>query len=267
MIPITEDGKVTKEIIREGTGANPIEGQRVQVHYTATIASTGVQFDTSRSTGRPYRFKVGATEPKTWSLGIQTMKVGELARFVVPPEYGNAAAGPETIPPDATIIIEAELLDIQETFETDAEGIARANALNDLARVAFSEGRYVDAVAVYQRVSFTIDGLTGPEVDAIRVRTERNLALAFAKVQAWQPSLAHANYVLSQEKDDLRALVRSVDALMNLDRLPEARESLARAMRVSKNDPSLTQLRKQLEDRERAERQRENLEFAKMFRK
>jgi tetratricopeptide (TPR) repeat protein len=265
MIPITEDGKVTKEIIREGTGPNPTEGQRVQVDYSVSLASTGVIVETTRTTGRPYRFTVGETEPKTWSLGIVTMKVGELAKFVVPPEHANLGQGNDLIPADQTIIIEAELLDIQETFESDAETIARANELNDRARVAFTEGRYNDAIADYQRVSFTVSVLTSPEADAVRIRTERNLAVAFAKIQAWQPSLAHANYVLGQEKDDLRALVRAVDALINLDRLPEARETLEKALRVSCNDTSLAQLKRQLEEKERLERQRQNRQFAKMF--
>jgi tetratricopeptide (TPR) repeat protein len=131
--------------------------------------------------------------------------------------------------------------------------------------VAFAEGRYDDAIADYQRVSFTIDGVAGAEVDAIRLRTERNLAIAFAKVRAWQPSLAHANYVLSQEKNDIRALIRAVEALMNLERLPEAREALEKALRVPHSDASLVQLKRQLEEKERAERQRENRQFAKMF--
>jgi tetratricopeptide (TPR) repeat protein len=264
MIPITEDGNVTKEILREGTGPTPIEGDRVQVHYTATSSLNSLQFDSSRTTGRPYRFRVGETEPKTWSLGIVTMKVGELSRFFVPPEYSNSQ-GIDSIPPDSPIIIEAELLDIRETFENDSDAIARANFLNDLARTAFSEGRYDDAIASYQKVSFTIDGLNGPEIEAIRIRTERNLAVAFSKIEAWHPSLAHARYVLAQEKDDVRALIKVVEALLKLEQLKEARETLEKVMGLAPNAPGLGQLKKQLEEKEREERQRENRQYAKMF--
>jgi tetratricopeptide (TPR) repeat protein len=195
------------------------------------------------------------------------MKTGEIAKFIVPGEYTKDAQLPIDIPPDSIILLEVELLDIRETFENDEKAVERANALNDSARVAFTEGRYEDAIADYQRVSLTIDGLRGTDVDGIRIRTERNLAVAFSKVQAWEASLAHANYVLSQEKNDLRALVRAVDALLKLEKLGEARAVLERGLRVSQKDPNLAQLKKQLEEMEKEERMRQNRQFAKMFSK
>jgi len=49
-----------------------------------------------------------------WDEGIQLLKVGDKARFVIPGDlaYGNAGAG-AAIPPDATLIFDVELMDVK----------------------------------------------------------------------------------------------------------------------------------------------------------
>ncbi len=48
---------------------------------------------------------------KGWDEGVKTMKKGEKAMLTIKPEYGYGAQGsPPTIPPDATLQFEVELL-------------------------------------------------------------------------------------------------------------------------------------------------------------
>lgn len=107
---------------------------------------------------------------------------------------------------------------------------------------------------------FVLDDYSGDAVVAIRLRTNRNLAVAFAKALRWKPALRHADYVLAQDKGDIRAMIRKIEALTELDRLAEARQTLDQAAKAA----ALTQ---HLEEREREQRQRENRQFAKMFSK
>lgn len=54
---------VTKDIIREGDGANfPKKGQKLTMHYRGTLASNGKKFDSSYDRGTPFSFKIGRGE-------------------------------------------------------------------------------------------------------------------------------------------------------------------------------------------------------------
>ncbi|KAH0793686.1 peptidyl-prolyl cis-trans isomerase, FKBP-type family protein [Histomonas meleagridis] len=111
-IQVTGDGKVTKDIIREGSGPIPQRGQKVQVHYVGTLTN-GKKFDSSRDRGKPFEFTIGSGVIAGWSLGVATMKVGELSKFTIAADYAYGNRGfPGLIPPGSTLIFEIELLKI-----------------------------------------------------------------------------------------------------------------------------------------------------------
>lgn len=97
-----------------GSGETPKPGQMVTVHYTGTLES-GTKFDSSVDRGQPYSFKIGSGSViPGWDEGIMTMKVGGKRRLIVPPSLGYGAPGrPPTIPPNATLIFEVELLNVK----------------------------------------------------------------------------------------------------------------------------------------------------------
>jgi len=105
--------------VRVGTGTEAASGTLVTVIYTgwlydaAKLDGKGVQFDTSIG-GDPFAFTLGAGQViKGWDQGITGMKVGGLRRLVIPPSlaYGPVRYGP--IPPDATLVFDIELTDVQ----------------------------------------------------------------------------------------------------------------------------------------------------------
>lgn len=101
-----------KKLIKEGEGwENPSSGDEVEVHYVGTLLD-GTQFDSSRDRGTPFKFKLGQGQViKGWDEGIKTMKKGEKALFTIPPELAYGESGsPPTIPPNATLQFEVELL-------------------------------------------------------------------------------------------------------------------------------------------------------------
>lgn len=100
--------------IKAGTGAQPKQGQQVTVQYTGWLQSNGQMFDSSRLPGRqPFQFTIGQGVIQGWSEGVPTMKVGGKRRFVIPASLGYGAQGyPPTIPANATLVFDIELLSV-----------------------------------------------------------------------------------------------------------------------------------------------------------
>jgi peptidylprolyl isomerase len=100
--------------LKVGDGPTPLPTQQVQVHYTAWLED-GAKFDSSIDSGQafPFVLGVGAVMPG-WDEGVSTMKVGGIRILIIPPDlaYGSEGAG-GVIPPDATLIFEVHLLDVQ----------------------------------------------------------------------------------------------------------------------------------------------------------
>jgi peptidylprolyl isomerase len=100
--------------IKPGSGATPQQGQQVTVQYTGWLKDTGAMFDSSRLPGRqPFQFTIGGQVIQGWNEGVPTMQVGGKRRFVIPAALAYGAQGsPPTIPPNATLIFDIELLSI-----------------------------------------------------------------------------------------------------------------------------------------------------------
>ncbi|KAK8588461.1 hypothetical protein V6N13_087384 [Hibiscus sabdariffa] len=101
-----------KKLVKEGEGyENPESGDEVEVHYTGTLLD-GTKFDSSRDRGTPFKFTLGQGQViKGWDEGIKTMKKGENAILTIPPELAYGESGsPPTIPPNATLKFDVELL-------------------------------------------------------------------------------------------------------------------------------------------------------------
>ena len=108
--------------LRVGTGAEATTGRPVTVNYTGWLYNAagtdnkGTLFDSSLAAGRtPLAFTVGASNIiPGFSQCVLGMKVGGLRRCTIPPAlaYGSQGSG-STIPPNATLIFELELLTVQ----------------------------------------------------------------------------------------------------------------------------------------------------------
>lgn len=108
----TESG-LRYQIIQAGSGKTPESGQTVSVHYKGMFAD-GKEFDNSYKRGNPISFPVGMGNViPGWDEGIQLLKVGDKARFVIPSDlgYGSRGAG-GVIPPNATLVFDVELVSI-----------------------------------------------------------------------------------------------------------------------------------------------------------
>jgi FKBP-type peptidyl-prolyl cis-trans isomerase FkpA len=105
-----------------GQGADAAPGSQVTVHYSGWLyehgapEAKGKPFDSSRTEGgQPFTFTLGAGQVIAgWDQGVSGMRVGGQRRLVIPPAlaYGEQGAG-GVIPPNATLVFDVELLDVQ----------------------------------------------------------------------------------------------------------------------------------------------------------
>ena len=109
-----ENGLLIQDLV-VGDGAEAKDYNKVVVNYTGKLEDGSV-FDSSLNPGRsPFTFTLGAGSViKGWDQGLKDMKVGGKRKLIIPPElaYGENGAG-SAVPPNATLIFEVELLEVE----------------------------------------------------------------------------------------------------------------------------------------------------------
>ena len=109
------DGGVKYVDLVEGSGETPVTEDKLVVNYTGWLQSDGTKFDSSLNEGRePFEFLISSVI-KGWGEGLASMRVGGTRVLIIPPDLAYGGNPPEgsTIPPDATLIFEVELLQIK----------------------------------------------------------------------------------------------------------------------------------------------------------
>lgn len=105
---------IVDNVIGEGLEAEKYD--ILTVNYTGKLED-GTVFDSSKNPGRdPFRFTVGLGQViKGWDEGFVGMKIGGTRTLTIPPEMGYGARGAgDAIPPNATLIFEVELLEVEK---------------------------------------------------------------------------------------------------------------------------------------------------------
>lgn len=115
---------VSVETLAAGDGRTfPASGDALTVHYTGRLLSDGTQFDCSREQGVAFTFVLGGGGViRGWELGLASMSLGQRATLNIAASaaYGKkgcrdaSASGSGVIPPDAALVFDVELLDIND---------------------------------------------------------------------------------------------------------------------------------------------------------
>ncbi len=112
---------VKKDIV-VGKGKEAVSGKLVRVHYTGWLyepgkpENKGAKFDSSVDRNEPFVFNLGGGQViKGWDQGVVGMKAGGKRNLIIPPQMGYGARGAGgVIPPNATLMFDVELLDVNQ---------------------------------------------------------------------------------------------------------------------------------------------------------
>ena len=106
------DGKLKIKTVAAGRTDGPAaqRGNRVTVSYEGRLGVNNKVFDKSTASG--FTFKLGVGEVISgWDLGVAGMRVGTRRTLIIHPSLAYGARGaPPTIPPNATLVFDVELL-------------------------------------------------------------------------------------------------------------------------------------------------------------
>jgi FKBP-type peptidyl-prolyl cis-trans isomerase len=102
-------------ILREGEGAMPKPGDKVNVLYVGRLLN-GTVFDQATDAAQPFTFRVRREMViEGWEQVIQLMKRGEKRLVIIPPELAYGTRGqPPKIGRNATLVFEMELLNFSK---------------------------------------------------------------------------------------------------------------------------------------------------------
>ncbi len=119
-VPEYDFGELKVVDVKEGEGEEHVKpGDGLRIHYVGYYINKNgenVLFDSSKSRNKPEYLTVGEAKSHIsfWQNGLLGMKEGGVRTIEVPADsaYGERSQGP--IPPNSTLVIEAELLMIEK---------------------------------------------------------------------------------------------------------------------------------------------------------
>ncbi|CAH1397167.1 unnamed protein product [Nezara viridula] len=142
MTNVTEDGKISKLILRFGDDNLVPPKSVIYFHYNSYLEMEEIPFDSSYLRNeKPLRMQLGLGDLYLgFEKSLLTMREGEKSQFLVHPDYAFGELGaPPRIPPNATILLEIELIKI-----VDCSGIDKSDELsgeNDSFSEIFSKAK------------------------------------------------------------------------------------------------------------------------------
>ncbi|UCG26533.1 MAG: FKBP-type peptidyl-prolyl cis-trans isomerase [Chloroflexota bacterium] len=100
----------------EGDGPALEEGQTALMHFSVWL-DDGTFVDSSLNRGQTISMIVGGGQNIVgWEEGLLNMNVGGMRQMIIPPDlaFGEAGAGGGLIPPNATLVLELEVTEVQD---------------------------------------------------------------------------------------------------------------------------------------------------------
>ena len=113
--PVTTADGLQYIDLQVGCGPAAQSGNGVSIEYTGWLQSSGKKFDSSYDrSGNPFSFVLGQGQViKGMDEGLLGMKQGGMRRIIIPAALAYGAQGsPPTIPPNATLIFDIQMIKV-----------------------------------------------------------------------------------------------------------------------------------------------------------
>lgn len=123
------------QMVTEGSGPSPTTNDTVVVNYRGTLID-GTEFDSSYKNNQPATFRVTEVV-KGWTEALQLMKPGAKWQLVVPPKLGYGERGFMEVGPNATLLLEVELISIKPPENAENGGLPPTTS--DIIKVPSAE--------------------------------------------------------------------------------------------------------------------------------
>ncbi|KAH3889949.1 inactive peptidyl-prolyl cis-trans isomerase FKBP6-like [Dreissena polymorpha] len=117
----SQDKGILKQVLRPGSGPTVTEGSLCRMHFNIYTEHGDEPFDSTRLRNKIAKLCQGRGEMiEGLDVGLATMRKGEVARFLIKPDYALGKMGaPPRIPENATLLAEVELLSFVEQADID----------------------------------------------------------------------------------------------------------------------------------------------------
>ncbi|KAI9476350.1 MAG: hypothetical protein EXX96DRAFT_576866 [Benjaminiella poitrasii] len=254
-INLTEDGQVTKRIIKEGLGLNPEKSDTVTVHYDAYLVETNTLFDSSRERRSEFTFTLNSGKViKAWEIAIPTMKVGEIAEIICTSDYGYGDEGRTYIvPKKAKLRYEIELLGHWESATSSTERIASAEKKKAEGNELFNKGSWNEALFAYKKGRDYIKDLWNCEYEELEqcrvlmVALHLNIAACYMKLKQLDYAIEVCKKALDRDPASLKAYYRLGQTYLQLGEYDEGLSYVNVGLQYSTNNADLLALKSVLE--------------------
>ena len=246
IINLTEDGKLTKKILRFGDedGVTPVAGQEVEVNYCGTLED-GKQFDSSYDRNEPFKVTIGEGQViKGWDIGICTMKLGEKCELNIHADYGYGEQGAGAdIPAGATLIFTVELLtcDGKHPVAMVKELITETTTLKNAGNDLFKAGKIQEAADKY-REAYTFSSTVSADsadLKALQLVCLQNLSNMCLKTGDNKMAIHNCTKALEIDSGAVKALFFRSQAYHKNGQFAEACDDVKAAVKLDLQNKSL----------------------------
>jgi len=220
------------------------------VLYVGKLESNGVEFDSSQDPSKPFSFTLGNKSVITgWDDGVATMRKGEIATLTCRQDYAYGENGsPPTIPPNATLIFEVELLSWDDPEpDTPEEKIKAATKRKEEGNSHFKQGNYSKAAEQYTaaidyfKQSWGMNETQQKETNDINLLCLLNLAACQLKTKDYSEAVLSCSKALDIDTNNVKALFRRGQAYSQKGDYSLAKADLQEALHHSPNSKEIRQ--------------------------
>ncbi|KAK2172421.1 hypothetical protein NP493_962g00018 [Ridgeia piscesae] len=262
-ITTDQDKGVLKDMLRQGTGNVLPSDAFVTVHYNAYLEYSDEPYDSTWLRSAPVRFSLGQGEVIAGlELAIASMKVGELSKFLVTPQYGYGKFGcPPRIPGNATLLFRIEMIKFVECggvnqFYRMTHAQKKDAGFSLIKKVAlkhrqdakehFEGGRYVRAAKAYETAVKCLEEChlqnSEEEVEQQKMLLHLyiNSAICQLRLNHHVRVLSYCHQALDIQEQNVKAFFLKGKALRLMGEFSRARTFLCKAQRIAPNSSDIT---------------------------